>query len=69
MGGSGLFVDENGAVTYEGRTVSVSQKSSGKYILDVDGKKIRVTPEQLVLMYTYFSVLFKHYSAELEHEK
>ncbi len=68
MGESELFVDGSGAVTYEGRTMSAAQKKSGKYVLDVDGKRIKVTPDQFILMYTYFSVMFKHYCAKMEKE-
>ena len=69
MGESELFVDGSGAITYEGRTMSAVQKKSGKFVLDVDGKRIRVTPDQFVLMYTYFSVMFKYYSKKMEQEE
>ncbi len=61
-----MFVNENGAVTYEGRTMKVFQKSSGKYIMDVDGRKIKVTSEQFVLMFIYFSILYKGNSRKME---
>ena len=69
MVGSNLVVEENGDVTYNGHSMRVVQKKSGNgYVLNVDGKRIRVSTGQFVLMYTYFSVMFKHYSAEMEQE-
>ena len=64
----GLEVIDNGII-YDGKKMTVRSKRIGKgYVLNVDGKKIRVNSEQLVLMYTYFSVMYKQYSKEVAKE-
>ena len=59
----------DGGVIYNGKKMTVRQKRNGKMVLDVDGKKIRMSEERFTLMYTFFSMMFKSYSNELEKEK
>lgn len=66
---SGLELIDNGIV-YEGKKMTVLPRKRGKgYVLNVDGRKIKVNNEELVLMYTYFSVMFKSYSQKIEKDK
>lgn len=66
---SKLDLIDNGIV-YEGKELTVSPRKHGKgYVLNVNGRKIKVNNEELVLMYTYFSVMFKTYSQEIEKDK
>ena len=60
---------DNGIV-YEGKKMTVFPRKHGKgYVLNVDGRKIKVNNDELILMYTYFSVMFKSYSQEMEKDK
>ena len=59
----------DGGVIYNGKKMTVRQKRNGKMVLDVDGKRIRMSEERFTLMYTFFSMMFKSYSNELEKEK
>ena len=61
----GIMIDENNVI-YDGMKMSVEQKPRGRrnMVMNVNGRKIRVTQNQFVLMYTYFSLLYKQYSEE-----
>ena len=61
----GIMIDENNVI-YDGMKMSVEQKPHGRknMVMNVNGRKIRVTQDQFVLMYTYFSLLYKQYSEE-----
>ncbi len=66
---SGLELIDDGIV-YEGKKMTVlPRKYRSGYVLDVDGRKIKVSNDELILMYTYFSVMFKSYSQEMEKDK
>ena len=66
---SGLGLIDNGIV-YEGKKMTVLPRKHRKgYVLNVDGRKIKVNSDELILMYTYFSVMFKSYSQEIEKDK
>jgi hypothetical protein len=61
-----LELIDNGIV-YEGKKMTVLPKKHGKgYVLDVDGRKIKVNDDELVLMYTFFSMMFKTYSKDMK---
>lgn len=63
---SGLEVIDNGII-YEGRKMTLLPKKRGKgHILNVDGRKIKVNDDELVLMYTFFSMMFKTYSKDMK---
>lgn len=66
---SGLELISNGIV-YEGKKMTVLPRKHRKgYVLNVDGRKIKVNNDELILMYTYFSMMFKTYSEDIKNEK
>ena len=61
-----LELIDNG-IMYEGMKMTVLPRKRGKgYVLDVDGRKIKVNDDELVLMYTFFSMMFKTYSKDMK---
>ena len=56
----------DGGVIYNGKKMTVKQKRNGKMVLDVDGKKICVNEDRFTLMYTFFSMMYKTYTKEME---
>ena len=66
---SELELIDNGIV-YSGKKMTVLPRKHRKgYVLNVDGRKIKVNDDELVLMYTYFSMMFKTYSDDIKNEK
>ena len=66
---SGLELIDNG-IMYEGKKMTVLPRKHRKgYVLDVDRRKIKVNNDELILMYTYFSMMFKTYSEDMKNEK
>lgn len=53
----GIEVIENGLI-YNGKKICVKNKKN-KYVIDADGKKIRVSSDQFVLLYAFFASMFK----------
>ena len=57
---------ENG-IMYNGKKVTVVQKGNN-FIINADGKKIKVDEERFVLIYTFFSMVYKSYAEDLKKE-
>ena len=48
---------EDGSVVWDGRKVSMDTTHKGKVILNVDGKRIKLSDERCMALYTFFFVM------------
>ena len=61
---SNIEMIDNGIV-YDGKKIVAKRKKRGDgYVLNIDGKKMRVSSDQFLLMYAFFSLMYKTYSNE-----
>ena len=59
-----ITTTENG-LSYDGQTVCVERKRN-KMVLNLDGRKIKMSEDEYVLAYIFFSVMFKALSEDPE---
>lgn len=63
--GNPIVFGEDGELFYEGRRIHVRRSRFGnRYILNVDGKRIRVNEDRFTLLYAYFSAVFMQVTSE-----
>lgn len=56
-----------GGVECDGKRITVSRgPNDKKYVINVDGKKIRVNDDKFFLLYAYFCAIHEHVKKEME---